>query len=328
MEVILTLDAGGTSTEAVAFPASTDLTKCRSEIPELRETNLPPGNFVIIGEEGIRDIAELALNFAQSAFNSTLINDFRVVAGVAGIETEEMKQRCSDVFKRVGFVNPVILNDCDLLLKAQRDRGVVMIAGTGSNCFGKNDNKLYQDGGWGSVLGDQGSGFQIGQLACYAAIALAARRPKAQETLLLGAILESIEAKDLRQLISVVNSPTKQTSNAVIAAFAPLVFAAAQEGDKVAQDIIATSATQFAELVATVCREIDAYEPCIGQQGGIFSADGYDTFYHPHLVRVLDGYGIYATFKRFGKEPGQIDALLGAARFLFPVTSDKMSQET
>jgi len=40
--------------------------------------------------------------------------------------------------------------------------GIILICGTGSVIFGKNKNKLFRIGGWGRILGDEGSGYNIG----------------------------------------------------------------------------------------------------------------------------------------------------------------------
>ena len=51
-----------------------------------------------------------------------------------------------------------------------RGDGVIAIAGTGSSVFARAKGEMRQVGGWGYLLGDEGSGFDLGRRALRAAL--------------------------------------------------------------------------------------------------------------------------------------------------------------
>jgi N-acetylglucosamine kinase-like BadF-type ATPase len=91
------------------------------------------------------------------------------VIGLSGLDTEadrlELK-RYLNVHNQLPAHKTIITNDAYIGLRSFKrvHYGICLIAGTGANCYGlsPDGNEAYA-GDWGFILGDQGSGFTIGQ---------------------------------------------------------------------------------------------------------------------------------------------------------------------
>jgi len=110
--------------------------------------------------------------------------------------------------------------------------GVSVLAGTGSFAIGRSpDGKTLTAGGWGPLLGDEGSGYAIG-LAGLRAVALASEG-RCEATALTGMALEMFEVERARDIIRAGLVREK------IAGFATSVSLAASQGDNIACRILA-----------------------------------------------------------------------------------------
>jgi N-acetylglucosamine kinase-like BadF-type ATPase len=135
--------------------------------------------------------------------------------------------------------------------------GIVLIAGTGSSCYGQDgDGKTWQAGGWGPTIDDLGSGHWFGLQAMTAVVREHDRRQK--PTILSARVLEALDLTDLPQIMRRVE--IEGITRNEIALLAPLVTEAAESGDEVAQMILAEGVQELALLVATVCRELKLVE--------------------------------------------------------------------
>jgi N-acetylglucosamine kinase-like BadF-type ATPase len=111
--------------------------------------------------------------------------------------------------------------------------GLLLICGTGSLAYGRRaDGRERSAIGLGPLLGDEGSGFDIGQHALRAVVRAGDER--GPRTALTPRILAHTEAHRVDDLLHWA-SPADKT---LVAEVAPLVFEAAEKGDSVAQDIL------------------------------------------------------------------------------------------
>ncbi|HEY1388746.1 MAG TPA: BadF/BadG/BcrA/BcrD ATPase family protein [Ktedonobacterales bacterium] len=146
-----------------------------------------------------------------------------------------------------------ITNDAELILSAlARQVGVAVISGTGSIALGRDaQGTLVRVGGWGHVLGDEGSGFSIGREALQCAVRAADGRGPA--TALLDSILKHWQIPEPEALLKRVYPTFDKTA---IAALAPMVLALARAGDPVACRIEARAAHELALAVMAVARRL------------------------------------------------------------------------
>jgi N-acetylglucosamine kinase-like BadF-type ATPase len=129
--------------------------------------------------------------------------------------------------------------------------GVGVISGTGSNVFGVGaDGRGWRAGGWGHLLGDEGSGYWIGAEAIR--VALHDRDSSGDATALSDAIPRFFGTRSVEELASLVYS--KPLTKGEIAAFAAEVSKVAQAGDALAVDIYRRAAGELARQIAAVIR--------------------------------------------------------------------------
>jgi N-acetylglucosamine kinase-like BadF-type ATPase len=163
-----------------------------------------------------------------------------------------------------GFLRPIlsakteltIINDAIVAARAVLGRlhGLLLIAGTGSICFGWNDEKDTQArcGGWGHLLADEGSGYMIGMEALRAVLrSVDGRGPK---TVLADRLLAHMEVAEPRGILQIVYGP--KGTKAYIAGLSRFVMEADEEGDAVAARILDTQAAELVRLVLPVYEKL------------------------------------------------------------------------
>lgn len=164
----------------------------------------------------------------------------------------------------------LVTNDAELLLSVLgREAGVVLIVGTGSIALARDQyGTITRVGGWGHILGDEGSGYDIGRRGLQAAVRAADGRGK--PTLLLALILQHWHLSIAEDIIDVVYAVDDK---AKIAQVAPCVTHAARQGDQVALSIIEQAADELALLVQTVMPPISQLPIALG--GGLLLHDDF-----------------------------------------------------
>ncbi len=157
--------------------------------------------------------------------------------------------------------------------------GLAIIAGTGSLILGRTlDGLLTRAGGWGSLLGDEGSGYALGLEGLRVVAHAIDGGPDTQLRLLLAAHFNLSDRAALIQNVYQTQWPVQQV--------APLVLEAAVEGDSVAERILYQ---QTAALVtqAVYLDKQHTYAPNVCLTGGLMASDVYReaivTRLHEHL---------------------------------------------
>lgn len=167
----------------------------------------------------------------------------------------------------------VVVNDSELLLAAGTPDGwgVGLICGTGSICFGRTpDGRVGRAGGWGYLMGDEGSGYDIALRALRLATQTADGYQQAHA--ILGMVMEHWRLTEPIQLIGHVYRP--QMTRADLAALAERVAILADAGDAAAIALIDRAAIDLARLVAAVVRKLDLSAPPLALGGGLFATSG------------------------------------------------------
>ncbi|MBQ7784905.1 MAG: ATPase [Clostridia bacterium] len=145
--------------------------------------------------------------------------------------------------------------------------GMVLIAGTGSVCFGIRGKQDLLTGGGGHIIDDEGSGYAIGRDILTAVLkSLDGRSP---DTALAEALRKSYGIATRAELISFVYHP--DTGKQDIAALAPLLTAACDAGDPAALDIARKAAWHLAEMVDAVARTLDMPRGPLAFSGSILT---------------------------------------------------------
>ncbi|MEO8725474.1 MAG: BadF/BadG/BcrA/BcrD ATPase family protein [Acidobacteriaceae bacterium] len=142
--------------------------------------------------------------------------------------------------------------------------GVIVIAGTGSVCYGRNVRGIEaRAGGHGPVVSDEGSASWIGREAVRRVLRAHDRR---QTLPLLQAIVDYWELKDIKALVGHAN----RIAAAEFAALYPAVSRAAELADELALALLRDAATELAQLAEIVAQRIGIEE--IALAGGTADA--------------------------------------------------------
>lgn len=131
--------------------------------------------------------------------------------------------------------------------------GVVVLAGTGSFAMGMDTsgNRVVV-GGWGTLLGDEGSGYEIGLNALKAVVRASEGRD--EPTLLTRKLqqhLHFVVESELRHIVYHTGLTRRQ-----IAALAVLVSEAASDGDGLAARILSSAGKELGLLAVAVLRKL------------------------------------------------------------------------
>ena len=212
--------------------------------------------------------------------------------GMAGVDRADDLALIKGWHEQAGLAKHVeITNDANLLLAAGTPDGwgVALVAGTGSIAFGRSrDGRTERAGGWGFILGDEGSAYAIVTAALRAAARAADQR--GEQTLLLERFLVRLQLKQASELIPTIYSGG--WDRARLATLAPLVMEAAIT-DKVAQAIVADAAHELALAAATVARKLDLSRQKLplAMTGGVILANAA---FQQKIVASLRSLGIDA----------------------------------
>jgi glucosamine kinase len=136
--------------------------------------------------------------------------------------------------------------------------GIALIAGTGTNCLGRNEEgATHMCGGWGWLLDDDGGAFGLALSAIRAALRSADNRQR--PTTLLPAVLAFFKLTEPNEILA--RFYTESWTPGEIANFAPVVTRLAAEGDATAQSILASNARALRELVSGTIRALNFSTP-------------------------------------------------------------------
>jgi len=248
--VAVGIDGGGTSTRVLLVGG---------DGRRLGQGQSGSGNLHDVGEARLASHLEEAWREAWAAAGAEPRRADSVFCAMASVGTPGNREAVRDVVTRVGIGAPgAVAVDIDLVGALAGGLGggdgIVLIAGTGSSCYGRDGSgRTFQCGGWGSLLDDVGSATWLGTGAMIAAIrAFDGRGPA---TALEARVMETLGLGQMRELLPVIDSGTQVRSRR--AALARLVTEAADAGDSVALELLKEGADGLAECVEAVSRTLD-----------------------------------------------------------------------
>jgi N-acetylglucosamine kinase-like BadF-type ATPase len=152
--------------------------------------------------------------------------------------------------------------------------GIVAIAGTGSLVWGRNAvGETARAGGWGYLLGDQGSGYDLGRRALMTV--LAAHDSQEPLSVLATHVLRRLDLRAPPDLVErIYASPSARTD---VAALAPVILQLMEGGDATAQRLVRRSARDLADQVRVVAAHLrfGATTVDVVCSGGLFANDRF-----------------------------------------------------
>ena len=249
--LFLGIDGGGSRTRALVIDASGTA---------VGRGEAGPSNPSHAGWDG------LAHAIRESVATSGLKGPFAGVhAGIAGVASDESRARVCATVVELGIGVPGSVSaghDLEIALAGGLSGrpGIVLVAGTGSACFGRNAaGDTWQAGGWGHILDDAGGGYWLGLRAIMAAVRADDGREAPTE--LKDAVLKCTGAGTLREVLARLQDG--RLDRAAAAALAPLVVSAAQRRDASAVTIVALGASELATMAGAVAGKIGRSEAAV-----------------------------------------------------------------
>jgi N-acetylglucosamine kinase-like BadF-type ATPase len=149
--------------------------------------------------------------------------------------------------------------------------GIVVIAGTGAIAYGRDkDGQEAKADGWGYLMGDEGSAYDIGSQVLRAAAR--ARDKRGADTFLQTLVPHFWHKANLAEVRVALYSD--QVTRAEIAGLSWVAFCAAESGDKVAQDILVNAGQRLAKAANSVIDVLNfaRQNPTVYVTGGVFRA--------------------------------------------------------
>ncbi len=124
-----------------------------------------PSNYHNIGLEQTKATLDKLLNLLTEEVSCSLQEVEGICFGGAGVDTSNDAARIRDVFIEMGFTGKLsVINDALVAMAAENGSlsGGILISGTGSIAYGVDcQGELQRVGGWGHIVDDAGSAYDI-----------------------------------------------------------------------------------------------------------------------------------------------------------------------
>lgn len=261
MDVFVGIDGGGSRATAVA----TDV-----EGRELARVEGGPGRIRLdapgTGAHVLADLVDHVIREAGARLPAA-----GLICALAGAGREDARRELAAALLREAVaIRLRVVTDAEA---AYQDAfgggpGILLIAGTGSIAWGRDaDGRTIRAGGWGALLGDEGSGYDLGLRALRAV--LHAHDGRGPATGLTGTILGRTGVDSPEGLVTW----SARADKAEIAALAPCVLEAAEAGDDVASSLVRTAATDLAAHVDAIHERLAPWPetPTLAVAGGLLA---------------------------------------------------------
>lgn len=261
------LDIGGSKTRgivwsdgAVTSDSSVGSTNVQNVSPEMARENM-------------------AALFAQLEVDGAT----HVLVGAGGVDTDDDASALRSLIAPfVPGAQVEVVHDTRLLLAAAgATSGVAVIAGTGSAAWGINDSgKNARAGGWGYLLGDEGSGYWLArETVRYSLRRMDAGKPVDDLT---AALLDYCGLAEPQSLIAHFH---QGTSRRYWAAASPIIFAAAARGHEHALLLVDKAGADLAQMAAKVANQLKITGPVVLGSGLGSNVPALQEAFRAHLAQ-------------------------------------------
>jgi N-acetylglucosamine kinase-like BadF-type ATPase len=262
----LGVDGGGTNCRAVILSATDEV---------LGEGRAEAANHIRVGMETAINHVVQAITQACKQAEIELSEISAACVGLAGVSHPEHHRQMLAALKEALPIPSITLEtDARVALAGATGAspGVVIIAGTGSIACGVNSRgRFARAGGWGPAMGDEGSGAYIGRRALESV--MMSYDYRGEPTSMMEPILRHFGVTSPPELPSVIyDDPDKAMSE--IPQLSKIAVMAAEEGDKVASEILKDAARELAVAAIAVIEQLrmERDEFQVACVGGVFEA--------------------------------------------------------
>jgi len=279
---VIGIDGGGTKTHAVIVGMDGGM---------LAESFGGPTNLQTVGIKTAASTIFDLINETCSKAQCPAEYLQNVVLGLAGAGRASDRAELSNTIlavalkKKFPLKNVAIETDARIALEAAfaGGPGIVVIAGTGSIAlYRTEDNKILRAGGWGYLLGDEGSGYSIGRDALN--YVMRQYDGRSEKTELTNKALAHFQVDKVEDII-----PKVYGGNTDFASFAPKVFEAVVERDRVAHTVIVKNSTEIVELVRILTMKVRPKKKLpVALMGGLLESENvYSKMVKDRIIHSL-----------------------------------------
>jgi glucosamine kinase len=247
MSFFLAIDAGGTKTRCLLADETRVLGRAVTGSVKLMR----------VGEaEASLRLRTMLAEVAQAA-DVNLADVTQTCIGIAGYTIEAVREWAEREIAQVVGGELLISGDEEIAFDGafRGGPGILVVAGTGNNVMGRAaDGAISTAGGWGPVLGDEGSGFWIAQEALRAGFWA---RDRGIATNLLTEIGDFWKLKTIGEIVEMANARPGPD----FPALTPVVVKCAEAGDELAIAVLERAGVELAELISLVALKMNESGP-------------------------------------------------------------------
>ena len=250
MTYIIGIDGGGTKTIGILTTATGQ---------HLAQVQSGPANYHVVGEAKTQTVLEGIVAELYEKADIPPTSAVRLCLGMAGLGRPADREVIGRICDELGiYQNRILTHDAHIALVGgtEKQEGVIVISGTGAIVYGINtDGREARASGWGYLLGDEGSGYDIAIKGLQAVARAADGRD--DQTELTNRILNKLELNEPSELIRWAHAASRDT----IAQLAEVVFDTAKTADVVAECIVDEAADELVCAAVSVIKQLKFTEP-------------------------------------------------------------------
>jgi N-acetylglucosamine kinase-like BadF-type ATPase len=292
---LIAIDAGGTSTDGALFNFDGKVVKTCKE---------GSGNYKVNAtkaKEHIKQCVEKLL-LACSKENVKLIQ-----IGMAGMPNEEEKKSLLNELETTFQIRVDIVSDALIALlsieHSKNECPLLILGGTGSIVMIDNGEKTHRFGGFGHLLGDEGSAYDVVIRAFKEIIDIG--ESNQEETMLYKELLKQINAKDYLEIKDFVYKKTKED----IASLAKVIGVLANYNDQQSKRLLQEEGKLLAGITIKAIKNTSSCKKfVVGLRGGFLNEAPY---VKDSLLQTLDKIQLDYTLEKYPGNPLQGAYYLG-----------------
>lgn len=248
---VLGIDGGGTKTAAVILDGGGRVLGAGESGPSTY--GVVPPDVTRASIAGAAEEARRAAGLPDVPFAAAFL-------GLGNVVSDLDREAVREIAAGLGLAQRAAIgvdHDCRIALAgglAGRP-GIVLIAGTGTSCYGRSAAGAgWRAGGWGPLIDDEGSSYWLGIQAMRAAArSFDGRDP---HTMLAELVAAELRLDEMNELMNRLYAAAMTRTE--IAALAPLVYQAAAAGDRTANELLRIGSEAMADCVLAVARALAA----------------------------------------------------------------------
>lgn len=244
---LLGIDSGGTEMRGCLL---------RNDGVVLARAALPAANFNKLRGEIVHTVIALAQSLCEHARISRAEIALAGFCGT-GVGRPADRQLLTEILQQAQLAQTIVVESDALAALTGAfagEPGIIVSAGTGAIAHGRTHaGNIVRVGGWGYLLGDEGSGYFLAKNALNAA--LKAWDGRGEPTQLRAIFEKHFGVKSIELALTQIYDPAFDRGH--IAELAPLVFAAAEAGDLVAKLLVAQTGSELGKLALAVVKKFE-----------------------------------------------------------------------